>query len=109
MSKTDDVRSFGEKAKLWFKIAVAVYVIATIGWFALSIDGSTHKLPFVENEAMQRMQSTSTVEFNLEGIEDTETLEERIQVMIDRTRAQQQKEQAEQKLNKLKQKQTSLE
>lgn len=108
MSTTDD-RSLGEKAKLWFKIAVAVYVIATIGWFALSIDGSTHKLPFVENDALQRMQATSTVEFNLEGIEEKDNLEQRIQVMIDRTRAQQQKEQAEQKLNKLKQKQTSLE
>jgi len=109
MSKTDDGRSFGEKVKLWFKIAVAVYVAATIGWFALSLDGSTHVFPFVENEAVQRLQATTTVEFNLEGIEDQENLEDRIEVMIDRTRAQQQKEEAEQKLNKLKQKQTSLE
>lgn len=108
MSSTED-RSFREKVTRWFKIAVAVYVIATLGWFALAINGSTHKLPFVENETLESIQATSTVEFNLEGIEDQGNLEDRIEVMIDRKRAQQQKDEAEQKLNNLKQKQTSLE
>jgi len=90
----------------WFLMAVgAVAIILGLLW----VDGSLNVLPFVEDDTQKRLTATTTVEFNLEGIDKQDELKKRIQVMIDKTRAQQKKEEAQQELEKLQRKQTSLE
>lgn len=86
-----------------------LYVLVSVVFFTFTIDGSQQSLPFVESEAKEVLQSTSTVEFDLSGIDNQQKLEDRIEVLIAETRATQQKQEAEQKLEELKKKETALE
>ena len=107
MSKQND----DDSRTIWRKIELTVMVLGllSMAWIGLSINGSTHRLPFIDNPAIEATTATTTAEFSLEGIEDRAEMKERIQVMIDKERARQKKQEAEQKLNELQSKQTSLE
>lgn len=61
------------------------------------------------SQEMGNIMSTTTAEFSLEGIDNQDQLRERIEVMIEKQRATQAKQKAEQKLEDLQRKQTSLE
>jgi len=86
---------------------VAVTVLLAFAWGWMWIDGNHASIPFV-SPAQPNIAATSTTEFDLSGIDNQDKLVDRIEIIIAETRAEQQKKQAEQRLNELQRKKTSL-
>jgi len=81
-----------------------------IAWGFLYIDGAHNSIPYATPDQPAHTQTaSSSVSVDLSGIENPAKLEERIRIMVDKQRARETKEDAQNTLEQLQRKQTSLE
>jgi hypothetical protein len=97
-----------ERLKHYAQTILVIFVLLATFWAWQWIDGEHASIPFVSPDRGEQITATSTVEFDLSGIEDKDTLEEKLQIVIEETKARQQKQEATQKLQQLEKKKTSL-
>lgn len=96
------------RLKHYAQTTLVIFVLLSITWGFFWIDGRHASIPFVSPDRSEDITATSTVEFDLSGIEDQEKLEEKLEIVIEETKATQQKQEATQKLQQLEKKKTSL-
>lgn len=112
-SKDSKENGFLKAAWEWFVEKISYYIFAPIGAVTfllivlVLITPLNRDLSWGSN-AMEHITATSTLEFEVDGIDNTKKLEDRIDVMIKKTKARQQKNEAESTLQKLKKEETSL-
>lgn len=88
----------------------AVWIIAlSFIWLFAFIDGRHASIPYVQPHSAATTTATSSITLDLSGIENTDKLEKRLNILVDKTRASQSKQRAEQKLQELEKQETSLE
>jgi len=95
------------KLRHYGEATLTIIVLLAFTWGFFWIDGQHDDIPFTTDET-QQTQATSTVEFDLSGIDNRENLKKRLQIVIKETKAQQQKQEATETLQKLQKKKTSL-
>lgn len=93
---------------LWTRIVAGIGLVTVIAVLVLMFTPLNRDLSW-GSQAMKNITATSTAEFTLEGIDNKQELKDRIEVMIEKTRAQQKKAEAQEQLEKLQRTQTSLE
>jgi len=93
---------------IWTRILGSLGALTVVVVLALMFTPLNRDLSW-GSQAMEEITATTTAEFTLEGIDDVQEMERRIEVMIEKERAQQQKAKAQEKLEKLQREETSLE
>jgi len=93
--------------KHYAQATLVISVLLAIGWGFYWIDGRHASIPFASPDRSEDV-ATSTVEFDLSGIENKDKLEEELQIVIEETKAQQQKQEATKRLEQLQKQKTSL-